>query len=111
MRSEYQVAVTYNHPWQLGMDLICVCFVWHVETATQEDKRTMAYKENIPEILYFRYERQDNLWWTLETLETLFSWVGKNATFYLTDKRHQELMHLGNSNPCKFTLEQTEKAN
>lgn len=53
------MAVTYNHPWQLRMDLICVCFVWHVETANQADTRTMAYKENIPEGLYFKYERQD----------------------------------------------------
>lgn len=56
------MAVTYNHPWKLRMDLICVCFVWHVETANQADKRTMAYKENILGRLHFRYERQDNLW-------------------------------------------------
>ena len=39
------MAVTYNHSWKLRMDLIRVCFVWHVETASRAEKRTMAYKK------------------------------------------------------------------
>lgn len=33
------MAVTCNHPWKLRMDSICVCFVWHVETTNQAEKK------------------------------------------------------------------------
>lgn len=33
------MSVTYNHPCKLRMGLICVCFVWHVETANQAEKK------------------------------------------------------------------------
>lgn len=36
------MAMTYNHPWKLRMDLIFVGFVWHVEMAKQTDKATIG---------------------------------------------------------------------
>lgn len=35
----------------------------------------------------------------------------KKRAFYLAYKSHRELMHLGNSDPCKFVLKQTEEVN